>query len=254
MKRRKGWVAALLAVGLGLAAAGRPLAADPAEPAEATGDPWETMNRGIFWFNDRVDVYLLEPVARGWRWITPEPVRRGVTNFFQNLRFPVVFVNEALQGKPLAAVRTAARFGVNTTLGLAGVLDPAAEFGLEPTSEDFGQTLGVWGVPAGPYLVLPFLGPSSVRDTGGLAADAVAAVYPFFADWLILLGPRVLEAVNTRARFLEEVEEAKAASFDYYVAVRNAYQQRRRAEIEDRTRGTEGEVAPDEDLYEIVDP
>lgn len=254
MRRTYRGVAALLAFGLALATTGPAVAADPEEPEPGAGDPWEAMNRGIFWFNDRVDGYLLEPVARGWRWITPEPVRRGVTNFFQNLRFPIVFVNEAVQGKPGAALRTAARFGVNSTLGLAGFLDPAAEFGLEPTSEDFGQTLGVWGVPPGPYLVLPFLGPSTVRDAGGLAVDAVTVVYPFFADWLLLIGPRVLEAVNTRARFLEEVEEAKAASLDYYVAVRNAYQQRRRAEVEDRTRGVEGKVAPDEDLYEIVDP
>jgi len=239
-------LALVLAASTGVAGAGD---RDP-----SAGDPWEPMNRGIFWFNDRLDVYLLEPVARGWRWIAPEPVRRGVRNFFDNVRFPIVFLNEMLQAKPADALRTAGRFTLNTTLGLGGFLDPASEFGLEATREDFGQTLGVWGVPAGPYLVLPFLGPSTLRDTGGLAVDAATAIYPWFADWLYLIGPRTLEAVNTRAQFLDEVAEAKAASLDYYAAVRNAYQQRRQADIEDRTDDAEGKGGPDEELYEIVDP
>lgn len=229
-----------------------------AVPAAGTpdevGDPWEGMNRGIFWFNDRVDVYVLEPVARGWDWAIPKPVQTGVSNFFQNLRFPIVFVNEAFQAKPVDAMRTFARFGINSTLGIAGFLDPAAEFGLEPTDEDFGQTLGRWGVPSGPYLVLPLLGPSSVRDTGGLAVDGVTTIIPFFVDTLITFGPRLIDVVNTRARFLREVEEAKAAAFDYYVFVRDAYQQRRRAEIDDRGAEATEEHVPDEDLYNVVEP
>jgi len=231
-----------------------PAAAVTDERDEPDADPWQGMNRAIFWFNDQVDVYVLEPVARGWRWATPGPMRTGISNFFQNLRFPIVFVNETFQAKPFDALRTFARFGINTTLGIAGFLDPAAEFGLEPTAEDFGQTLGVWGVPSGPYLVLPLLGPSNVRDTGGLAVDTATTIIPFFVDTLLIIGPRLIDVVNTRARFLDEVEEAKAASFDYYVAVRHAYQQRRRAEIDDRGREAGEEFVPDEDLYRVVEP
>ena len=126
------------------------------------------------------------------------------------------------------------RFAINTTVGVVGFFDYAARLGLEPHAEDFGQTLGWWGVPPGPYLVWPILGPSNPRDTVGLIGDSAVSIAPWWIDWYILTGARVFETVNTRAMFLETVAEAKRASFDYYSFVRNAYFQRRQALINDR--------------------
>lgn len=142
-------------------------------------------------------------------------------------------VNDLLQWKPKDAGVDVARFGVNTTVGVLGFFDPATGWGLERHDEDFGQTLGVWGVPSGPYLVLPFLGPSDPRDAGGLAVDSALSVTPWFVDWWILAAARVGETVNTRSLILDEVREAKRSSVDYYSFVRNAYFQRRRALIAD---------------------
>jgi phospholipid-binding lipoprotein MlaA len=198
-------------------------------------DPWQRVNRKIFTFNDTLDEWVLEPVAKGWDYVAPEPVERSIGNFFSNLRFPVNLVNNLLQGKGVEGAKTLGRFTVNTVLGVGGFLDPASDLGLGPENEDFGQTLGVWGVPSGPYLVLPLLGPSTVRDAPALGVDSVTAITPFFIDTFILAGARVVDVINTRARFLTEVTEAKAASLDYYAFVRSAYLQRRQAEIEDRT-------------------
>jgi phospholipid-binding lipoprotein MlaA len=230
--------------------AGAPDTAPPGNP----DDPWEGMNRKVFWFNDQVDVYALEPTARGWNWVMPRQVQRGIANFFGNLRFPIVFVNDAFQAKPLQALKELGRFGVNTTIGALGLLDPATELGLDEQDEDFGQTLGVWGVPSGPYLVIPFLGASNMRDAGGMTIDAVTAITPWYLDWWITGGMRLVDVINTRSRFLKEVAEAKEASLDYYTFVRNAYEQRRRALIEDRTSHADTTpygVQPDEQLYDV---
>ena len=149
------------------------------------------------------------------------------------------------------------RFFVNTTIGAAGFLDVASEIGLPVQDEDFGQTLGVWGVPSGPYLVLPLLGASNIRDTGGLALDYAASITPFYIDFFYTAGARLVDVINTRSRFLAEVAEAKAASLDYYTFVRDAYAQRRRALIEDRDgrdMQKQLEEPPDESLYEFVEP
>jgi len=187
----------------------------------------------MFWFNDHVDTYVLAPVATGWSKVAPTRVRTSVSNFFTNLRFPIVTANDLLQWKPKAAGVDVARFGVNTTVGVLGFFDPASGWGLERHDEDFGQTLAVWGVPSGPYLVIPLLGPSDVRDAGGLIVDEALAVTPWFVDSYILVGAGVLDAVNTRSLVLNEVREAKRSSLDYYSFVRNAYFQRRRALIAD---------------------
>ena len=205
------------------------------EPSAAERDPIEGVNRKIFWFNDKVDVYVLEPTAKGWRWATPEFVRTGVGNFFTNLRFPVVTANDLLQGKPKSAFYDFVRFATNTTLGFMGFGDPATAIGLARHDEDFGQTLGVWGVPSGPYLVIPFLGASSVRDASGLAVDTALSVTPFFVDGLILFGARVVDIVNFRSTVIDEVRHAKEASVDYYSFVRDAYFQRRAALISDES-------------------
>jgi phospholipid-binding lipoprotein MlaA len=177
-----------------------------------------------------------------------------VSNFFSNLRFPVDLVNNLLQGKGVEGAKAVGRFTINTTIGAAGFLDPAQRLGLGPQTEDFGQTLGCWGVPIGPYLVVPVLGPSSARDFPALGVDTAAAITPFFIDSFILVGARVLDVVNTRAAFLEEVSEARAASLDYYTFVRNAYLQRRRAQVEDRSEKTTPERTPpyeDSELYTV---
>ena len=245
----KGWATGLAAVALGITlCAAPPLAfgesSDEGDPADH--DPIEHVNRKIFWFNDEVDVHVLAPVARGWEFITPRRLRTSVHNFFTNLRFPVVAVNDLLQGKVKATAVDVGRFGVNTTVGVAGFFDPASGWGLEEHNEDFGQTLGVWGVPPGPYLVLPIFGPSNPRDALGLGVDYALSVTPFFVDQYILWGTSVLNVVNERAAILKEVDEAKQSALDYYVFVRNAYFQRRKALIEDRTDFTTEE---EQDLY-----
>ncbi|MFQ5479310.1 MAG: VacJ family lipoprotein [Candidatus Binatia bacterium] len=210
-------------------------------------DPFEVMNRGTFWFNDQLDAFILEPVAIGWDFIVPDGVQTAVGNFFENLGFPVVFVNDLLQGKLRQATHDVGRFVMNTTIGLGGLLDPASHYGLERSNEDFGQTLGRWGSGSGPYLVLPLLGPSNPRDALGLAVDTVARVWPFFVDSTITWSAAGADTINTRSLLLEEVEVAKEGSLDYYAAVRNAYTQRRESLIGDYRR--EKETVEEDDLY-----
>jgi phospholipid-binding lipoprotein MlaA len=210
-------------------------------------DPLESMNRGIFWFNDHVDTYVLVPVATVWDKVMPNRVQRSISNFFGNLRFPIVAGNDLLQAKFKHAATDVGRFVVNTTVGVAGFFDPASDWGLEAHNEDFGQTLGYWGVPPGPYLVIPILGPSDIRDTGGLVVDGFSTVYPWFVDFIYTISARAVDVVNARSLYLKEVDEAKAASVDYYAAVRNAYVQRRKSQVND------GETSKEEseDLYTI---
>jgi phospholipid-binding lipoprotein MlaA len=220
--------------------------------AEATGadyDPWQRMNRGIFWFNESVDHFLLEPVAKGWDFVTPEPVETSIANFFSNLRFPVVMVNNVLQGKLKPAAIDVGRFMVNSTFGIAGLFDPATIWGLPRHNEDFGQTLGWWGVPPGPYLVLPLLGPSNPRDTSGLPVDYCLSITPLFLSSFWWTGAGVINIVNARALVIEDVQQAREASLDYYVFVRNAYYQRRVALVNDQQE--ESGHPPTNDLYDI---
>lgn len=217
---------------------------------EDNRDPLEGMNRGIFWFNDQVDGYVLEPVAKGWDKIAPDPVKKSTSNFFQNLRFPIVAVNNLLQGKVVDSASDVGRFAVNTTVGILGFFDPASGWGLKQHNEDFGQTLGFWGMPPGPYLVLPFLGPSNPRDTVGLVADSFSVVYAYFIPVWYTLGARAVDVVNSRALVLREVRQIKEASFDYYVAVRNAYNQHRAALVADQA---ERSAQEQEDLYQLED-
>jgi phospholipid-binding lipoprotein MlaA len=207
------------------------------------------MNRGIFWFNDRADHYVLEPVAKGWDFVVPEPVEESISNFFSNVRFPVIFFNNLFQGKVGPAAIDVGRFMVNTVIGVAGFFDPATAWGLPRHNEDFGQTLGYWGVPPGPYLVLPLLGASNPRDTAGIPVDYVLSITPLFLDSFWWTGAGVINIVNARAQIIDEVQQAKEASLDYYVFVRNAYYQRRIALINDRQE--EGGHAPSNDLYDL---
>jgi len=216
-------------------------------------DPLEPLNRKVFWLNDTVDVYVLEPVAKGWDFTFDQPTRRAVSNFFQNLVFPVDVVNNLLQWKLKATGVSVGRFAVNTTVGLLGFLDPATDWGLERQRSDLGQTFGVWGILPGPYLVLPFWGPSNVRDTVGLAGDYALGVATYFVPFYYLVAATAVNTVNARSLVLNEVQDIKAASLDYYVFVRNAYFQRRKALVSgtsEEARDGDGESIYDFELDE----
>jgi len=224
------------------------------EATQSENDPFEGFNRKIFWFNDHLDTYVLEPVARAWGLVLPTRVETSVANFFWNLHFPLDTVNSLLQGKFKNAGESTGRFIVNTTVGVAGLFDPATSIGLDLHWEDFGQTLGWWGVGTGPYLMLPILGPSDLRDGVGLIADSATSVTPFFIDSYILLGARTVEIVNIRALYLDTINKAKESSFDYYSFVRNAYLQRRQGWVNDQGPGAGDAQEPgagdaQEDLY-----
>jgi phospholipid-binding lipoprotein MlaA len=230
-------------------------AANAPEPGEAAPevtdpDPWEPMNRGIFWFNETADIYVVAPVARGWRFVVPGFARKAIDNFNGLLLMPVVLANGILQLKPKNAAQDFGRIVYNATFGLGGLIDVATMIDIPQNDEDFGQTLGYWGVPAGPYLVLPVFGPSNIRDGVGRLGDAAGTFYfsflPFWSTFIV----RGVELINLRARYLEEVEENRREAFDYYVFLRNAYLQNRRARI-GRARGEEVVVEDVEgDLYQ----
>ncbi|MEW6272467.1 MAG: VacJ family lipoprotein [Thermodesulfobacteriota bacterium] len=215
------------------------------EPIGAVDDPWEPFNRAMFEFNEELDEYVLKPVATGWDFVLPRPVQRGVDNFFDNLKFPVRFVNDLLQGELDPAAITLSRFAVNTTVGIGGIFDWASDMGLPKHSSDFGQTLGRWGVPPGPYIVWPVFGSSNPRDTVGLVADSYLDIATLFGDLWTLAGARVVQTVNTRSLLLDDVDAARAASLDFYIAVRSAYTQRRQRLIggeSETERGTDDEL------------
>jgi phospholipid-binding lipoprotein MlaA len=197
-----------------------------ANAQEAQSDPWEGFNRDMFAVHESVDQAVLEPVARGYRAITPRPVRRGVLNFLRNLRAPVIFVNDVLQGEVGRAGTTVARFGVNTTIGIAGVFDPAASMGLERHDEDFGQTLAVWGVESGPYIFVPLLGPTTVRDGAGRIVDVALdpLTWAEFDDVdNVRAGRTILAGVATRELVLETVDDIRRDALDPYVTIRTSY-------------------------------
>lgn len=205
-------------------------------------DPFEGFNRAMFWFNNQVDYILLEPLAEGYDFITPKPVKRSLGNFFENLNYPVYLLSDVVQLKFGQAGTHTGRFLINSTLGLGGLFDVASEFGLEEHQEDFGTALAHYGVGSGPYLVLPFLGPSSLRDAGGLVVDRF--VHPSF--WVPFIdkaaevevrnsfyGISGTEIIDTRASLLEPLRAAQEASLDYYSFLKNTYYQRRQNLIYD---------------------
>ncbi|HEY2775526.1 MAG TPA: VacJ family lipoprotein [Candidatus Binatia bacterium] len=227
------------------------IACTGARADDSAPDPLVKVNRGIFRFNDALDRHVLEPVARGYVRAVPDIARRGISNFFSNLWFPVTFVNCVLQAKPQAATQSLARFIINTTAGVGGFGDPATLVKVPSPDEDFGQTLGYWGVHPGPFLMLPLLGPSDVRDTFGRIADSVTPVWPFFVPWYATSSSSGLNVVNTRAKYIDNVKALRESSVDYYAAVRNAYLQRRQALVEDRVGTSEQKMTTqsEEDLY-----
>ncbi len=202
---------------------------------EGVSDPWEGTNRNLFAVHESIDQAVLEPVARGYRAVTPRPVRTGVLNFVRNLRGPVIFANDVLQGEFARAGTTALRFGINSTIGIAGIFDPATSTGLERHDEDFGQTLAVWGVGPGPYVFIPVLGPSNVRDTTGRVVDMVFDPLNWAEgdDVETLRTTRgVLTGLSTREQLLESVDDIRANSLDPYVSIRTTHNQLRNSAIE----------------------
>lgn len=198
-------------------------------PNPNPADPLEGFNRGVQRFNDAVDDAVLRPVATAYRDHLPRPLRTGVGNFFGNLDDGWSAVNHLLQGKLEPALNMTLRVAVNSTFGLAGVLDIASEAGLERESEDFGQTLGRWGLPAGPYLVWPLLGPSSIRDSVGRPLDmAATSAVRIGVDEGALAGATLLNVVDTRARLLGATRLLEDIALDRYIFLRDAYLSRRR--------------------------
>ena len=191
-------------------------------------DPWETFNRGMFLFNDKAYFWVMKPVARGWRWLAPEPLRLGIRNFFSNLRAPIRFINAALQGKFRVAGDEITRFAVNSTLGIGGLYDPAkAHWDIEMQIEDTGQTLAHYGVGPGPYLVLPFLGPSNVRDGIGLFPDIYYSLVPQVFEnryyWIAISA----DIINFLSIDKDTYEGIKRDALDPYLFLRDAYSQYR---------------------------
>ena len=213
----------------------KPSEEDPEAVAayEELNDGLEPINRVIFDVNDSVDETVIEPTARGYRTVVPEFGRQGIGNFLQNLRTPVILVNDLLQGKGGRAHDTFVRFLINSTFGVGGMIDIAAIEGIEGHDEDFGQTLAVWGVGEGPYFVIPILGPSNARDATGLVVDTFFDPLTFVAPFVVSLSRRVVSGVDEREEVLDALEEIKGTSIDYYATIRSLYRQRREDEIRD---------------------
>jgi phospholipid-binding lipoprotein MlaA len=196
-------------------------------------DPLEPLNRGVFTFNEKADELVLKPVAQGYRAVTPGFLRTGVSNFFSNLGEPVNAVNNLLQGKAAAAFSDVGRFAMNSVIGIFGLWDVATPAGIEKSNEDFGQTLGAWGVQGGPYLVLPLLGPSTVRDTVGRFADSPLSPQRYIERVDVRNSLYVLNVVNVRSELLDASKVLDVAALDRYSFVRDAWLQRRQNQVYD---------------------
>ncbi|MFG6463580.1 VacJ family lipoprotein [Roseateles sp. DXS20W] len=221
-------------------------------------DPWENWNRKVFAFNEKLDAAVLKPVATAYSEIVPSPIRTGIDNFFGNIGDAWSTVNLFLQGRFKSGVEQGMRFAVNSTLGLAGVLDIATEAGLEKNSQDFGKTLGHWGMGTGAYVVWPLFGPSSVRDSLALPVDWQASPARVFDDGRKKVAITTLNIVNTRANFLRAGEMLEGIALDKYTFYRDAYLQRRGSfddddEVEVLVTGN-GDAAAQPDVKRPADP
>jgi phospholipid-binding lipoprotein MlaA len=216
----------------------------PGEYAQSYSDPLAPFNEKMFWFNIKLDHYILHPVAQGYAAIAPTPVRESVGRFFNNVNFIPRFANNLFQLRFPEAGTELARFGINSTLGVAGFFDVADTwFGLKEHPNDFGLTLGSYGAPPGAYVVWPFLGPSTVRDTIGSAADGAMWPLPYFVPWYVSLptgaGKSVMQAVNYRSLHLNLFEDVDRYAVDLYGAVQDGFLQRRAADLRALRKGQE---------------
>ena len=234
MKKLFTGVAVLLALMVIQGCASRPITAENSSATvrqRTAADPLEGVNRTIFGFNDGVDRVILRPVATVYRDVLPAPIRRGVTNVFSNVNDIVSLMNNALQLKGVETSDTLFRVTVNTFWGIGGIFDVAGEMKIPKHTEDFGQTLGYWGMPAGPYLVLPILGPSSVRDAGGRYVDSFADLVRTTDDVYTRNSLTLVRAVDARANYLGAGNVLEEAALDKYSFTREIYLQRRKALI-----------------------
>lgn len=239
--RRIKLIAGALVIGFGLGAgACAPIPKDPVARAEydKRNDPLEPLNRKVFAFNTYVEKNVLRPVGEAYKETVPPFVRDRIRNFSDNMGEPVTFLNDLLQGKPDRAAETAMRFVFNTTAGMLGFFDAAGQWGLKRHTEDFGQTLAVWGVPEGPYLMLPLLGPSSTRHTAGRVVDYFSDPFGYvtggsLAVRIIFGAQSGLSFIDIYARNIDALKSVEKNSLDYYSAIRSYYRQNRRREILD---------------------
>lgn len=237
------WRAWALLVGLLLC-----LCAAAEDPVQHPEDPWEGLNRKVYTFNDTLDRIVLTPVTRAYQAVAPDAVETGINNFFSNLDDVGVAANNLLQFKFVEAGSDAGRILINTTLGLLGWFDVASPLGLTKHDEDFGQTLGYWGIGPGPYLVLPFLGQSSLRDAPGRLADIVLWMNSFpELDAAEERGLVSLDVINERSQYLKLEERSEGLGHERYVFIRDAYLDNREFLVRD------GQVLLDDELYEGLD-
>jgi len=232
----------------------------PADPR----DPLESYNRAAYEFNDGFDRYLLKPVAEGYEAITPDPVITGINNFFSNLDDIIVIFNDLLQLKPMQFASDTGRFIINSTLGLAGFIDWASDMNMPKHQEDFGQTLGYWGVPEGPYFVIPFWGPSTIRDTAGLMVDSaqfdpvwqeVENGFPTnHRDRELSWGVTAVKAIDTRASLLKAENILNEAALDRYTFIREAFLQRRLNLVHDGNPPEEPVEFNEDELFDFDEP
>jgi phospholipid-binding lipoprotein MlaA len=213
-------------------------------------DPWEGFNRASYKFNDALDRAVAKPVAKGYKKVTPRVMRTGVSNFFSNLGTITTIANDLLQGKVKQAGRDSGRFLLNSTIGLAGLFDPASAAGMERNNEDFGQTLGKWGVKSGPYLMLPILGPSTVRDSIARVPDQFTNPINYLEDDSTRYILRGVEFLDLRADLLS-LDDQIERSYDKYAFIRNAWLQRREYLVTD---GEVGDVSAELEEGMDVDP
>ena len=230
-----------------IALLGSGCATSPEYTADAR-DPWQGFNRKVYSFNNALDRSFLLPAAAGYRAVTPDVAEQGIGNFFSNLGDVGVAFNNTLQFKFLDAASDIGRIIVNSTIGLLGFIDVASRMGLEKHDEDFGQTLGYWGMGSGPYVMLPFFGPSNLRDGPGKVVDTL--IYP--PNWAdIKTSERnslfALRLVNTRAELMKLEEKTGELSRDRYVFIRDAYLDRREFLVSD------GQISTDDELYEDLE-
>ena len=228
-----------------------PTLPEPAQVADSY-DPWEPYNRRMHQFNNFVDRAVARPLARAYVAVVPRPVRLGVSNFFNNLGQPVSAVNALLQGKPVEAAQAVGRFAINSTLGIAGIFDPATDATLPRRSEDFGQTLGVWGWEQSRYVELPLFGPRTVRDVFGMVGDAPLSPLRQVGDDVVRIPLQGLQLVDVRTQLLA-TDSLREGAADDYALVRDAWMQRRDYQIFG-DRMDEGEVALPEYLGDDATP
>jgi phospholipid-binding lipoprotein MlaA len=206
-------------------------------PDPAERDDIETSNRMSFGFNEAFYRYLADPIAKGFAWVVPAPARRSLFRFFENLESPALLLSDVLQLAPLDASKTTSRFVINSTVGVLGFFDPAAAMGIERHDTDFGETLAVWGVPSGSYVVIPLLGPSTARDTFGEIVDAMLHPGVWFLSPVQQVLLRTSDGLSAYDVERERLDALRATSVDFYAAIRGAYLMDRDAHVAKRVDG-----------------